>query len=205
MFRRSRSGKSIRCSQQGQRRGSPDTGRHGSTRREACARDPRGTGEVRYALAERSEPLMILAHISHQLSTATAYLGRCSRRDSTSATAPCVALPPASLQSSCVPGVVPASTALCSENVLNVVHTTPARIFSHTPCIHGHLRALATIRGEKCGLAGEGSSYLRPVAGLNSPRRCITRTVRSTNSVSTSSLQANRLPSVLAGDLRMDN
>ncbi len=120
----------------------------------------------------------------------------------------CVALPPASLQSSCIHAVVlpPWSRAhIALGCVLNVVSATPARILSRTPCSHRHLRALATIPGEKCGLAGEGSSYLRPAAGLSSPRRCITRTVRSTNGVSTSSLQANRLPSVLAGDLRMDN
>ncbi len=44
---------------------------------------------------------------------------------------------------------VPASTALCSKNVLNVMSTTPPRIFLRAPCIHGHLRALATTPGEK--------------------------------------------------------
>jgi hypothetical protein len=59
-----------------------------------------------------------LARISHQLSTAAAYL--------------------------------PAPTALRLENVLNVLSSTPARIFRRAPCIHGQLRAFATTPGEKC-------------------------------------------------------
>ncbi len=64
----------------------------------------------------------VLARISHQLSAAGAYLA--------------------------------ASTAasLALDSVLNVVSTTLPRIFLRAPSIHGHLRALATTPGEKCGL-----------------------------------------------------
>ncbi len=118
-------------------------------------------------------------------------LGNCSRRYPSSATAPallylgnrsCVALAPASLQSSCIPAVVvhPWNRAhIALGCVLNVVSATPALRCPCVACVpaqaclawafagtsvhrtlvfirrnHGYLRALATISGEKCGLGG---------------------------------------------------
>jgi len=47
---------------------------------------------------------------------------------------------------------LPASTALRSGRVLNVVSATPPRPTRRAPCRHGHLPRLATACGEKCGL-----------------------------------------------------
>ncbi|MEE9144340.1 MAG: hypothetical protein V3U06_06170, partial [Candidatus Binatia bacterium] len=46
----------------------------------------------------------------------------------------------------------PESTALGSDKGLDVLYSTPARFVSLAPCISGHLRALASRPGEKCGL-----------------------------------------------------
>jgi len=50
--------------------------------------------------------------------------------------------------------VLPASAALRSARVLDVLSSTPARPVGRVPCIHGHLGPLATDPGEKCGLPG---------------------------------------------------
>jgi ABC-type nitrate/sulfonate/bicarbonate transport system ATPase subunit len=55
----------------------------------------------------------------------TGSLGNRSMRCSTSATAPCVALPPASLQSSCIHAVVPFATLPPSLAVVGQQHTHP--------------------------------------------------------------------------------
>ena len=39
-----------------------------------------------------------------------------------------------------------------SDKGLDVLYSTPARFVSRAPCISGHLRALASRSGEKCGL-----------------------------------------------------
>ncbi len=48
---------------------------------------------------------------------------------------------------------LPESTALRSDKGLDVLSSTPARFVSLAPCISGHLHALASRSGEKCGLA----------------------------------------------------
>ncbi len=46
----------------------------------------------------------------------------------------------------------PESTAFRSDKGLDVLSSTPARSVSLSPSIFGHLRALASRSGEKCGL-----------------------------------------------------
>jgi len=48
-------------------------------------------------------------------------------------------------------GVSPASAALRSARVLDVLSSTPARPVRRAPCVHAHLGRLATNPGEKCG------------------------------------------------------
>ncbi len=48
---------------------------------------------------------------------------------------------------------LPESTALRSDKGLDVLYSTPVRFVSRVPCISGHLHALASRSGEKCGLA----------------------------------------------------
>ncbi len=52
---------------------------------------------------------------------------------------------------------LPESTALRSDKGLDVLYSTPARFVSRAHCISGHLRALASRSGEKCGLAPDTS------------------------------------------------
>ena len=47
---------------------------------------------------------------------------------------------------------LPESTALHSDKGLDVLSSTPARLVSLAPCISGHLHALVSRSGEKCGL-----------------------------------------------------
>jgi len=46
------------------------------------------------------------------------------------------------------------STALRSDEGLDVLYSTPARFVSLAPCISGHLHALATRPGENAGWPG---------------------------------------------------
>ncbi|MFQ5682651.1 MAG: hypothetical protein ACE5HC_05190, partial [Candidatus Binatia bacterium] len=50
---------------------------------------------------------------------------------------------------------LPASTALRSGKGLDVRYSTPARFVFRAPDIYGHLRALASRPGKKCGLGSE--------------------------------------------------
>ena len=113
-----------------------------------------------------------LARISHQLSTRSLlptrfYLphpcGRAAAGEAEQAAGPVDALPAKRVrhgwrtldlraEQDSEAKQVPAPSALRSENGLNVRSSTPVRIFLHAPSIHGQLRALATIPGEKCGL-----------------------------------------------------
>ena len=45
---------------------------------------------------------------------------------------------------------------------------TLRRIFSRAPCMHGHLRALVTIPGEKCGLEAERTLDIKVYSALGS-------------------------------------
>ena len=47
---------------------------------------------------------------------------------------------------------MPASTALRSVGLLNIVSTMPTSSSRRVPCIHRHLQRFATIPGEKCRL-----------------------------------------------------
>ncbi len=48
---------------------------------------------------------------------------------------------------------LPESTALHSDQGLDVLYSTPARFVSRAPSISGYLRSLASRPGEKSGLA----------------------------------------------------
>ena len=47
---------------------------------------------------------------------------------------------------------LPESTALGSDEGLDVLLSMPARFVTHAPCISGHLCALVPRSGENCGL-----------------------------------------------------
>ncbi len=52
---------------------------------------------------------------------------------------------------------LPESTALRSDKGLDVLNSTPARFVFRAPSISGHLRALASRPGKKCGLEVTGT------------------------------------------------
>ena len=57
---------------------------------------------------------------------------------------------------------LPESTALHSDKGLDVLYSTAARFVSRAPSISGHLRAIASRSGEKCGLIElEGAALYR--------------------------------------------
>ncbi len=65
----------------------------------------------------------------------------------------------------------PESTALGLDKGLDVLTSTPARFVSRASSISGHLRALASRSGEKCGLGvpreQSGNSSLWPTAATH--------------------------------------
>ena len=54
----------------------------------------------------------------------------------------------------------PKFTALLSDKGLDDLYRSPARFVSRALCISGHLRALASRSGEKCGLENLPFSHL---------------------------------------------
>ena len=72
--------------------------------------------------------------------------------------------------------IMPTSPAFRSKNVLDVLPSTPATIFLRAPCSRGHLRRLAAISGEKCGLVAQPRRFPE-LSELHRARRATPQTL----------------------------